>query len=108
MKLKKLIATIIASITITMMLASCEADLRDDTATAFNDSSQDYWKMIIVEEEKFSGGKTIFMDPVTKVLYLTIDKVVTSGAGCGITVMLDPETGLPLTYDRYMDMKEGR
>ena len=49
-------------------------------------------------------GETEFYDylreTVTDVLYLKYK----GGYAGGLTVMLDPETGLPLTYERYMEI----
>lgn len=52
------------------------------------------------------GRITYYRDKVTDVLY--IKAFCTSAAGYagagGLSVMLDPDTGKPLTYTRYMEM----
>lgn len=49
-----------------------------------------------------------YVDVVTDVLYVWNSDTGTSiygyGIGGGLTVMLDPESGLPLTYTRYMEL----
>ena len=48
---------------------------------------------------KFSGSDmVIYREPVTDVLYLCF-KGYQEG---GLTAMLDPETGLPMTYTNYL------
>lgn len=52
------------------------------------------------------GRITYYRDKVTDVLYIKV--YCTSAAGYagagGLSVMLDPDTGKPLTYTRYMEM----
>lgn len=52
------------------------------------------------------GRITYYRDIVTDVLYIKV--YCTSAAGYagagGLSVMLDPDTGKPLTYTRYMEM----
>lgn len=49
-----------------------------------------------------------YVDVVTDVLYIWNSDTAFSaygyGVGGGLAVMLDPETGLPLTYTRYMEI----
>lgn len=48
-----------------------------------------------------------YRDVATDVMYVRASrKVMNAGLG-GLTVMLDPETGLPLTYTRYMEIVNG-
>lgn len=64
------------------------------------------------EAEEDNGGMELvgegvdgfyyYRDSVTDVMYLW--KV--GGYKGGLTTMLDPETGLPLTYARYMELSE--
>lgn len=44
-----------------------------------------------------------YRDVATDVMYLLY-----SGGGKGFTVMMDPETGLPLTYTRYIEVYQER
>ena len=49
-----------------------------------------------------------YRDKVTDILYMRVYYIsgyAGSGAGAGgLTVMLDPDSGKPLTYTRYMEM----
>lgn len=48
-----------------------------------------------------NDGKFVFFrDPISDVLYIWRK----SGYSGGLTVMLDPESGLPLTYSRYISI----
>lgn len=53
-----------------------------------------------------SGRVSYYRDKVTDVLYMDVFcRSATGYAGAGgLTVMLDPDTGKPLTYTRYMEM----
>ena len=61
---------------------------------------------IVFELEKVWSGQTgclgvhHYRDTTTNIMYL-YDSGFKSG---GYTVMPDPETGLPLTYDRYLEI----
>ena len=61
---------------------------------------------IVFELEKVWSGRTgygsviHYKDTTTNIIYL-YDNSYNRG---GITVMPDPETGLPLTYDRYLEI----
>lgn len=46
---------------------------------------------------------TYYRDVVTDVMYICFEEYNKAG----MTVMQDPETGLPLTYARYMDLAQG-
>lgn len=46
-----------------------------------------------------SNGVTFFRDTVTDVMYLRS----ANSSGSNLTVMLDPDTGLPVTYSSYME-----
>lgn len=49
-----------------------------------------------------------YRDLVTDVIYLRAGRKVMNAGQGGLTVMLDPETGLPLTYARYLEIAEER
>lgn len=51
----------------------------------------------------FGGRFQYYRDSVTDVMYLWC----AGGNKGGLTTMLDPETGLPLTYSRYLDLAQG-
>lgn len=54
--------------------------------------------------ESSDGNIDFFRDITTDVLYVRYaDTRMYAGLG-GLTIMLDPETGLPLTYTRYMEL----
>lgn len=62
----------------------------------FNGSSSDIkFKMEYIAK---NGGFYLYRCEVTDVLYIRFD---TDG---GLTVMVDPDTGLPLTYTRYLEL----
>lgn len=53
------------------------------------------------------GSFDYYRDIVTDVLYVRYrEKIMDAGMG-GLTMMSDPETGLPLTYTRYMEIYNG-
>ncbi|MBQ8245808.1 MAG: hypothetical protein IJZ42_01630 [Lachnospiraceae bacterium] len=45
-----------------------------------------------------------YRDTVTDMMFLFCRSSTANSQGGGLTLMLDPETGLPLTYDRYMEI----
>lgn len=56
--------------------------------------------LFYMERVGYDSGFEFYRDPVTDVLYLC-----RSGYNeTGLTTMQDPETGLPLTYSRYMEI----
>lgn len=54
--------------------------------------------------ENRKSGISYYKDAVTDVMYLRFCEMGGYGGSGGLTVMLDPESGLPLTYARYMEM----
>lgn len=56
-----------------------------------------YCELEVIGESEFYD---YLRETVTDVLYLKYK----GGYAGGLTVMLDPETGLPLTYERYMEI----
>lgn len=57
-------------------------------------------KLFVMEEVGSDGYFHYYRDTITDVLYVAFWK---SDEG-GLTTMLDPETGLPLTYTRYLEI----
>ena len=51
-------------------------------------------------EERFS----YYRDTVTDTIFVFCRSSTANSQGCGFTVMLDPESGKPLTYTRYMEL----
>ena len=48
----------------------------------------------------YSGDFTYYRDAITDVMYLDFHNPYAGG----LTVMFDPETGLPLTYTRFVEL----
>lgn len=58
-----------------------------------------------IEHIACSSDFCLYRDTLTDVLFLCYDlRLGYSGAG-GLTYMPDPETGLPLTYAKYLELK---
>ena len=58
---------------------------------------------LIGECRTIEGKYEFYRESITDVIYVQYrGKVMNAGMG-GLTVMLDPGTGLPLTYARYME-----
>lgn len=72
--------------------------LVEENSTVLEDSGS--FGMLLVAEG--ANGFMYYRDSVTDVLYLWKDDF-NSG---GLTTMQDPESGLPLTYARYMALNE--
>lgn len=88
--MKRLLSLFFA-VLICLTLTACIGTLAEAT------DNTDKYAMELVE--RFTNGFYIFREPVTDVLYM---RYSLDNAG-GITVMLDPETGLPLTYTKYLE-----
>lgn len=56
-------------------------------------------ELFAMEKVGSDGGFHYYRDTITDVLY-----VKPNGFDAGFAVMLDPETGLPLPYARYMEL----
>lgn len=113
-KLLSLLRTIPAaaiSLALILTLSACAA--QDSTGTG-NGPAQTETTLddVPLLEEVFSqsdhnrGRITYYRDKVTDVLYIKAFCTSATGyAGAGgLSVMLDPDTGKPLTYTRYMEM----
>lgn len=88
--MKKFLAAVLA-VLICLILAACFAVPAEANNTA------EYTMELIT---RFADRDIdILREPVTDVLYLVYDEM-NSG---GITAMLDPETGLPMTYTKYLE-----
>lgn len=58
------------------------------------------FEMETLYEDTFGGGFCLYRNTVTDVLYL----FQWSNSRGGLTEMSDPVTGLPLTYERYLEL----
>lgn len=75
------------------------------TETALDDGS--LLETVFSQSDPADRGRiTYYRDKVTDVLYIKAFCTSATGyAGAGgLSVMLDPDTGKPLTYTRYMEM----
>lgn len=75
------------------------------TETALDDES--LLEPVFSQSDPDNRGRiTYYRDKVSDVLYIKVFCLSDTGyAGAGgLTVMLDPDTGKPLTYTRYMEM----
>lgn len=75
------------------------------TETALDDGS--LLETVFSQSDPDNRGRiTYYRDKVTDVLYIKAFCTSATGyAGAGgLSVMLDPDTGKPLTYTRYMEM----
>ena len=87
----KKIITIFLAIILCLTLVACIG-----TPAEATDSANAYQMDKIAY---FSDSElTIYREPVTDVLYMVYDKFNFGG----VAVMLDPETGLPMTYTNYL------
>lgn len=56
--------------------------------------------LFYMERVGYDSNFEFYRDPVTDVLYLCLSGY----SETGVITMQDPETGLPLTYSRYMEL----
>lgn len=91
-----------------MLLASCNTGEASITEGNTDISKLNSGMEVIVEEvgEAYGGDYTkdmsIYRNTYTDVLYLWVDEYKSAG----LVEMHDPETGLPLTYEKYKDYME--
>lgn len=93
-----------------LTFSSCHADPNDDSSSLANQFIDHYVQeaqekeknslLFDMEEVGTDGGFHVFRDTTTDVMYLWAK----AGYAGGLTVMLDPETGLPLTYSRFLEL----
>lgn len=110
MKHKKIISFFLLIFIFAGMLSGCGTDNLQLPSDSSNENYQDYEETaqepFTLEELGKSGYFYYYRDLTTDVLYLRYGKKAGHAGIGGLTVMLDPETGLPLTYTRYMDLYE--
>lgn len=119
--IKKITAILIMALTMILTFSACAvpggttssaSSATDVTSMSDTDvtltESDNAFEMELVGESS-EGYFKYYRDIVTDVLYVEYaQKVGYAGLG-GLTVMLDPESGLPLTYARYMEIyNEGK
>lgn len=106
------------SLTFLLTLAACgvrSASNTGDNAASSTDPAQietdldgeSFLEVVFSQPTSDGRGRiTYYRDRVTDVLYMNVFcKSATGYAGAGgLTAMLDPDTGKPLTYARYMEM----
>ena len=117
--MKKFHLVLAATIALTLLLAltgcgsQTEADHANDLfATASNGTYQDETSlqneclMELVSQQSTTSSSRIayYRDVVTDVLYMSSYHVGSSVSVGGLTVMLDPDSGKPLTYARYVEL----
>lgn len=112
--LLRCIAAAVISLTLILSLAACGQDSADtggstpsgsdlvQTETTLNGESL----LEAVFTQNFVGSEgriTYYRDKTTDVLYMKYYYYTGNAGMGGLTVMLDPDTGKPLTYTRYME-----
>ena len=80
------------------------ADTSETPAISVEEQAEEL-QLFNIEYIAHSGDFCLYRDKLTDVLFLCYDlRMGYSGAG-GLTYMPDPETGLPLTYAKYLELK---
>ena len=113
-KIGLILLGLILIIYICVLLISCDNNSTPQNNSS-NDSSMDTslsspssvlpFEMELVGESS-EGYFKYYRDTTTDVLYIKqAQKIGYAGIG-GLTVMLDPETGLPMLYDKYIELYE--
>ena len=102
---------VVIGILITVLLVGLALNIEVAQREPVTDTPED---MADTDEKTYSNGleKVLEMknfyylrDKVTDVMYICYrEKIAYSGMG-GMTAMLDPESGLPLTYERYLELE---
>lgn len=99
----KKIMIFIALAILMLSLVACSNTPSNDKSNATTESSVSRRNEQFTMESIGDSGVYIYIrDVVTDVMYLKYK----GGYAGGLTVMLDPETGLPLTYTRYIEIYE--
>lgn len=103
--MKRRLLVVLTIVMMTIIFTGCsEAEKNVSNLSVQPDSNEENidfpFQMELLYESGFSGGFCVYRNSVTDVLYLW----KWSGDKGGLTEMSDPETGLPLTYERYMDL----
>ena len=117
MKELHLVLTATIALTILLTLAACGSQTESNHAdrsfaTSSNSTYQDKTDlqneclMELVSQQFPTSSSRIayYRDVVTDVMYMNSYHIGSSVSAGGLTVMLDPDSGKPLTYARYMDL----
>ena len=101
MKKIRKITAIIMLIAVLCVFASCEEMVSSQNSEPSIEAQAEAAARM---QHIASGGSffAYYRDTITDVIYLLSDV----GDAGGLTVMLDPETGLPLTYARFVELYE--
>lgn len=93
-----------------LTLSSCHTDSSNDSSSLADQFINHYVQEAEKKEEQnnavdfeiigSAGSYVIARDCISDVLYLWAK----AGYAGGLTVMLDPDTGFPLTYTRYLEL----
>lgn len=100
------ILSLLTIVTMSIALTGClETEKNESNPSVQLDSNEENndfsFQMETLYDSDIFGGVTVYRNTVTDVLYLWISDNTYKG---GLTEMSDPETGLPLTYERYMEL----
>ena len=89
------IAMLLVMLAVLCTFTACKPSTTEPSAEEQAEAAADMVRI------KLAGNDfTYYRDTITDVMYL---RYHTINAG-GLTVMLDPETGLPLTYTRFVEL----
>ncbi|MEE1503871.1 MAG: hypothetical protein UGF89_06480 [Acutalibacteraceae bacterium] len=109
----KTFTVVLVALVVAFMAITCFAGCGNDTVKG---SGEVYQASETTTEENrvgmervgIAGGFTYYRDASTDVMYLWKQEWDTGGAGyAGLTIMMNPETGLPLTYADWVNFEEG-
>lgn len=89
-----------------MLLSGCNAEKTSTAEETIDISEQDSGMELIVEDVSGPYDKTIaiYRNVYTDVLYLWMDEHESGG----LVEMHEPQTGFPLTYEKYKDYMENQ
>lgn len=105
---------LMAAISLTMVACSSSGDLDSYIPSSYSTKTEepvqpteldrfqnDFEILFRFNPSYWINGYTVYYarDPVTDVMYMW-------AVDTGITVMLDPDTGLPLTYNHYLELSK--
>lgn len=99
------ILSLLTIVTMSIVLTGClETEKNESNPSVQLDSNEENNDFSFQMEPLYVSGIsdvfTVYRNTVTDVLYLWISDTYRGG----LTEMSDPETGLPLTYARYMEL----
>lgn len=95
-------AIVILLITVALILTSCYIAQNEVSASTADETDIPFEMELVGRSSE--GRFFYYRDTVTDMMFLFCRSSTANSQGGGLTLMLDPETGLPLTYDRYMEI----